>query len=131
MDTESNRNLYYAQCWLGLLTILIWILMMVGIKYYEIKEGIEYDSDTSSCSDYSVVLEGIPLDVSKDELQRELNGYYNSVVEYRKIPEKKRKPFKIMKLNVAKPFYLNEEELKVKEIKEVEKEIEKYREQFV
>lgn len=33
-DTETNRTLYYAQCWLGLLAVLIWILMMVGIKYF-------------------------------------------------------------------------------------------------
>lgn len=70
--------------------------------------------------------------MTKDEVQKELNSYYNNVVvEYRKIPEKKRRPFTVMKLNVAKPFYLHEEELKDKEIKEVEKEIEEYREQFI
>lgn len=88
--------------------MLIWILVIFGLKYKEMKELTEYDADTSSCSDYSVVMEGIPLDVTKEELQAELNGYYNAVVEHRKIPEKKRKPFKIAKLNVGKPFYLNE-----------------------
>ena len=61
---ETNETLYYIQCWLGLVTMMVWILMMMGIKYFEIKEAIEYDVDTSSCSDYSIVLEGIPLDVT-------------------------------------------------------------------
>lgn len=58
--------------------------------------------------------------MTKEEIQRELNSYYNNVViEHRKIPEKKRKPFTVMKLNMAKPFYLSDDELKDKEIKEV------------
>ncbi len=65
-DTETNRLYYYIQCWIGLGVMLIWIIMMIGIKYFEIKNSLEYDADTSSCTDYSVVLEGVPVDLTKE-----------------------------------------------------------------
>ena len=85
-DTVDNRRYYFIQCWLGMVVVLVWALVLIGIKYNEIKSSIEYDQDTSSCSDYSVVIEGIPLDVTREELQAQLNDYYSLVVEYRKIP---------------------------------------------
>lgn len=33
-ETDTNKTLYYVQCWLGLLTMLLWIAVMVGIKYF-------------------------------------------------------------------------------------------------
>lgn len=64
-DTPNNRRYYFIQCWLGMVVVLIWALMLVGIKYNEIKSSIEYDHDTSSASDYSMVLEGVPLDITQ------------------------------------------------------------------
>lgn len=54
--TSENETFYYIQCWLGLVVCLLWILVMIGIKYKEIKTQIEYDDDTSSVSDYSIVI---------------------------------------------------------------------------
>jgi hypothetical protein len=79
-DTPTNRTYYFIQCWLGVVTILIWALVLIGVKYSEIKSSNEYDNDTSSASDYSIVIEGIPLDVTKEELQTQLNSYYEAVV---------------------------------------------------
>ena len=76
---DQNKLFYFIQCWLGVVTILIWFLVIIGIKYNEIKRSIEYDEDTSSASDYSIVMEGMPLDVTKEELQGQLNAYYNSI----------------------------------------------------
>ena len=34
---------------------------------------MEYDTDTISCSDYSIVVEGLPMDVDIKELQPQFN----------------------------------------------------------
>lgn len=68
-------------------------------------------------------MEGIPLDVTKDELQKQLDQFYEGL-NPDSIPAKWRKPFKVAKLNVGKPFYLNEEEFKDDEIVTITKEIE-------
>jgi hypothetical protein len=72
-----------------------------------VKSIEEYDNDTISCSDYSVVMEGMPLDVTKDELQKQLDAFYEGL-NPDSIPAKWRRPFKVAKLNVGKPFYLHE-----------------------
>lgn len=36
-DTNANRQYYLIQCWLGVLTIIIWIFVLIGRKYFEIK----------------------------------------------------------------------------------------------
>ncbi len=55
-DNQTNRNYYLIQCWLGVANIIIWIFALAGLKYNEIKGIQEYDDDTISCSDYSVVM---------------------------------------------------------------------------
>lgn len=65
-DTTKNRLYYYIQCWLGVVFILVWGLIMIYVKYSEAKNMSDYDNDTISCSDYSIVIEGIPLDVTKE-----------------------------------------------------------------
>jgi hypothetical protein len=56
--------------------IIIWVFALVGIKYKDAKDSQEYDNDTVSCSDYSLVIEGLPIDVQKEELQSQFNDYY-------------------------------------------------------
>lgn len=41
--TDQNKLFYFIQCWLGVVVILIWLLVLIGIKYQEIKRSIEYD----------------------------------------------------------------------------------------
>ena len=53
---DQNKLFYFIQCWLGVATIILWLLVLIGIKYNEIKRSIEYDEDTSSASDFSIVL---------------------------------------------------------------------------
>lgn len=38
-DTEANRLYYFISCWLGVATLIIWILAIIGIKYYEAKDS--------------------------------------------------------------------------------------------
>ncbi len=85
-QTDINKNYYYTQCWIGVGVLVVWCFVFVVLKYFEIKNSMEYDDDTSSISDYSVVMEGMPMDVTQDELQAQLNSYYANVTEYRRIP---------------------------------------------
>ena len=55
-DTPMNRLYYYISCWLGVAMAIIWLLVIFAIKNAEIKDSNEYDQDTISCSDYSIVL---------------------------------------------------------------------------
>lgn len=32
-DNDTNRRLYYIQCWIGLFVMIIWILVLLGLKY--------------------------------------------------------------------------------------------------
>lgn len=131
-DTATNRMYYYVQCWLGVVTVLIWSLVLVYIKFSEIKNAKSYDDDTISCSDYSVVLEGVPVDVTKEELQKQMNAYYEAVMTNNKsIPAKWKKPLNIAKLNVGKPFYLNQDTLKDEEFIRVEKEISDIKQELI
>lgn len=76
-DNATNRLYYFIQCWLGVATIVIWIFVLAYLKFNEIKSVVDYDNDTISCSDYSVVMEGIPLDVTLEDLQKQLDVFYN------------------------------------------------------
>jgi hypothetical protein len=33
-DTTDNRRYYFIQCWLGMVVVLVWALVLVGIKYF-------------------------------------------------------------------------------------------------
>lgn len=62
------------------------------------------------------MIEGIPLDVKQDELQKQFNAYYDAVTKFRRIPESRKKPFNIVKLNIGKPFYLSDDALRDEEL---------------
>ena len=36
-DTPENRTFYYVSCWLGVATMLIWLLVIISIKFYVVK----------------------------------------------------------------------------------------------
>jgi len=59
-------------------------------------------------------MEGIPVDVTQDELQKQLDTYFDKIKSQNAIPEAAQKPFAITKLNIGKPFYLSEDALKDK-----------------
>lgn len=41
--TDQNKMYYYIQCWLGMITVIIWILIFFVNRYREYKEAQEYD----------------------------------------------------------------------------------------
>ena len=66
--------------------------------------------------------------MTQEELQKQLDAYYETISN---VPVHKKKPLTIMKYNVGKPFYLNEEELVDDEVKELKKKHEEFIELFV
>lgn len=38
-DTTANRMYYYVSCWLGVANVIIWLLVIIAIKYYEVKDA--------------------------------------------------------------------------------------------
>jgi hypothetical protein len=112
--TERNKLYFYIQAWLGMVTVIVWILFFFINRYKEYKQAQEYDDETISISDYSVVLEGVPTDISQQELQKSFDEYFEYINSIRTIPEHRNKPLKVARLNVGKPFYLSEDALKNK-----------------
>jgi hypothetical protein len=117
-DTTLNRTFFYIEAWLGMVTVIIWIFIFLFNRYREFKESQEYDDSSKTVSDYSILMEGMPMDVTEDELQKSLNSYFQ-ILNAKKIPENSKKELKIRKLSIGKPFFLNEEELRDKELEEI------------
>jgi hypothetical protein len=128
--TDQNKLFYYIQCWLGVVFVIIWIAIFIVNRYREYMEAQEYDDDTISISDYSVSLEGMPIDLTLTELQDSFDKYYERINASREIPENRKRPLKVVKLNVGKPFFLADENLRNKELEEIEKEIEDRKEEL-
>lgn len=57
------------------------------------------------------------MDIKENELQKQFDDYFNAVTEHQKIPLKRRKPFKIVKLSIGKPYYLSEDALQNDDLK--------------
>ena len=62
--TDLNKMFYYIQAWLGVAVVIVWIVIFFVNRYREYKKAQEYDDETISISDYSISLEGMPLDVT-------------------------------------------------------------------
>ena len=108
---------YYISCWLGVAMLLIWILVLIAIKYKEVKDAEEYDRDTISCSDYSLLIEGLPVDLDRGALAKQLDQYYEHTLKNnQRIPALWRTPLTIAKVNVGKPFYLSEQAMQDEEL---------------
>ena len=57
----------------------------------------------------------MPKDITKEELQGKFDEY-EKTIEDRHVPKSKRRPLKIAKLNIGKPFFLNQEILQDDEL---------------
>ena len=77
--TDINQRYYIIQCWLGVATVIIWLISFFAVKYFQMVDIFEYDNDTKSASDYSVSIEGFPMEITQEELQKQLNTYFQSI----------------------------------------------------
>lgn len=82
--TEENSRFYLIQCWLGLAVVIIWIGMFTIIKYLEQNDEILIDSQTISAADFTVVIEGVPTNITKQTLQQQFDQYYSQLTEEEK-----------------------------------------------
>lgn len=56
----------------------------------------------------------MPRDITQEDLQKQFDDYYETISN---VPVHKKRPLKIMKYNIGKPFYLNEDALVDDEVK--------------
>lgn len=96
------------------------------------KDSQEYDEDTISVSDYSIVVEGLPMDVQTENLQKQLDQYYETTIKNNsRFPAVWKQPLTIAKVNIGKPFYLSEDSLKDEEMENIGKELEELKENII
>jgi hypothetical protein len=97
-----------------------------------VKDSQEYDEDTISVSDYSIVVEGLPMDVQTEDLQKQLDQYYETTIKNNsRFPAVWKQPLTIAKVNIGKPFYLSEDSLKDEEMENIGKELEELKEKII
>jgi hypothetical protein len=114
--SEENKNFYYIQCWIGIAMVVVWFLTFALLKYYEKLKELEVDLETRSASDFALVVEGLPDNVSSEEFQAQLSRYEERIQNIRTIPAKKKVPLKIARFNKGNAFQLSESELKDEEL---------------
>ena len=50
--------------------MLLWMVILCCLKYYEKEEEVRVDEESISASDFTIVLEGMPKDITIEELQK-------------------------------------------------------------
>jgi hypothetical protein len=96
--------------------VVVWFLTFALLKYYEKLKELEVDLETRSASDFALVVEGLPDNVTSEEFQAQLSRYEERIQNIRTIPAKKKVPLKIARFNKGNAFQLNESELKDEEL---------------
>lgn len=88
---------------------IIFSFYFMFMSYKERKIEIESDNRTKSASDFSMMLENLPTQVNEKRLQEIFSENYKNIRSVR--AEIRKEPI-IVKFNVAKPYYLNENDFK-------------------
>ena len=107
-QTDQNKQYYLIQCWIGLALMIVWGITFVLLKYFEKADEVAVEEQTISASDFSIVIEGMPTEITMEECQKQFDEYYQSIDN---VPESLKRPFLIKKYNVGKPFYLSQADL--------------------
>ena len=111
-QTEVNKTYYFISACIGAFLMLLWMVILCCLKYYEKEEEVRVEEETISASDFTIVIEGMPKDITQEELQESFDQYDETV---KNVPAHLKRPFKIEKMNIGKPFYLNEDALRDEE----------------
>lgn len=103
------------ESWLLVALVIIWWIILLIIKCFQIKYERLIDSETITAADFSIMIEDIPIKYTQDFIQKELNKYcetlsfhsnkqaLNSTAEIQ--------PFLIKKICKATPFYMIEKDI--------------------
>jgi hypothetical protein len=54
---------YYIQAWIGVGLVIVWFFIISALKYRETAGILRLDDENKSCSDYSIVIEGMPYEI--------------------------------------------------------------------
>ena len=99
---DRGENFYLVSSWLGLVVLIIWAIMFGFIKRQVVQVEMAQKANPT-VSDFSVVIDKMPTDITIEQLQRQINEYFrglpNKMVNFREL--------KIEKYNEARPFYFN------------------------
>ncbi len=69
-----------------MVTVIIWIILFIVNRYRETKDAQEYDEGNISVSDYSVALEGVPSDITLEQIQKDFNAYGENLNRMANLP---------------------------------------------
>lgn len=116
--SDVNSNYYMIQSWIGIGLAVLWGLYFMYMSYKERKLEIESDLRTKSASDFSLLIENMPVEMKMEDFQKLLTQNYEAI---RSIPALERRAPVIEKYNIAQPFYLSEEDLKDDDLEKLQK----------
>lgn len=126
--TTENKTYYFIQCWIGLGITVVWLIMFFILKYSEQGQETKVEEETISASDFTITMENVPKDITKEELQENFKRYEESITN---VPAHMKVPLTIAKINVGTPFYLNKEDFKDEALDELREKHEKLIETFI
>lgn len=61
--------------WIGVGLVIIWSFSLCFIKYFEQQKEGEVDRATKSAADFSFIIENYPKNLTKDNLQEQMDRY--------------------------------------------------------
>jgi hypothetical protein len=79
--TQFGNSAFSVQCWLGVVFVVIWGFIFVVIEYREREAEHKVDYESKTAGDYTLVFENMPKDMSKEELEKQLNEYLKVIRE--------------------------------------------------
>ncbi len=63
--TSENNTYYYIQCWIGVGMVVIWFITFSILKFYEKVKELEVDQESSTASDFTILIEGLPEEITE------------------------------------------------------------------
>jgi hypothetical protein len=109
-------NYYIIQSWIGVGLVIIWGFYFFYMSYKERKLELDSDFHMKSASDFSVMVEFLPNTYDEKKFQETLTENYKIITS---VPIVLKKPPVIAKFNIARPFYMNEKDLKDDELEKL------------
>ena len=92
------------EAWLGFVLICVWGASFMFLKYREAAREIAERKNYKSAADYTLMIEYIPCTMTREELERQINEQLLRMHDDGDL-EGNFRMAKLIKLNIAKPYY--------------------------